>query len=62
MPSVTGCFTPSDMRGPFAFAEGLDLDRITRALEHEGVKAFCDSYHHLVDCIQTKVQHAVLVR
>jgi transaldolase len=45
-----------------AAAEGVDLDRITRALEHEGVKAFCDSYDHLIDCIQTKVQRAVSVR
>jgi transaldolase len=44
-----------------AAAEGVNLQRITRALEHEGVKAFCDSYHQLVDCIEAKVSRAALV-
>lgn len=43
-----------------AAAEGVDLETITRELEHEGVKAFCDSYHDLLGCIETKVQ--ILVR
>jgi transaldolase len=45
-----------------AAAEGVNLKRITRALEHEGVKAFCDSYRQLVDCIEAKVSRAALVR
>ena len=34
---------------------GIDLDAITRELELEGVDAFCDSYHELLDCIEAKV-------
>ena len=45
-----------------AAAEGVNLKRITRALEHEGVKAFFDSYRQLVDCIEAKVSRAALVR
>ena len=37
-----------------AAAEGVNLKRITRALEHEGVKAFCDSYEQLARCIEAK--------
>ena len=39
-----------------AAAEGVDLDAITRALEREGVEAFCDSYHELLTCISTLSQ------
>jgi transaldolase len=35
---------------------GIDLDAITAQLEREGVRSFCDSYHHLLDCIETKVR------
>jgi transaldolase len=45
-----------------AAAEGVDLTRITCTLEQEGVKAFCDSYHRLIDCIEAKAQRAVPVR
>jgi transaldolase len=34
----------------------IDLDAITAQLEREGVRSFCDSYHQLVACIETKVQ------
>jgi transaldolase len=34
---------------------GLDLARITAELEREGVQAFCDSYHELLDCIERKL-------
>jgi transaldolase len=40
--------------------EGIDLAAITTELEREGVRSFCDSYHDLLDCIETKVQRAVL--
>ncbi len=39
-----------------ARAAGLDLDGVTRELEHEGVRSFCDSYHELLDCIETKLE------
>jgi transaldolase len=38
-----------------AAAEGVDLARITTELEREGVASFCDSYHQLLDCIDTKL-------
>ena len=34
---------------------GIDLDAITAQLEREGVTSFCDSYHELLGCIETKV-------
>jgi transaldolase len=33
---------------------GIDLDAVTAELEREGVRAFCDSYRELLDCIDTK--------
>jgi transaldolase len=39
-----------------ARGEGIDLDAITAELEREGVRSFCDSYHDLLDCIETKLQ------
>ncbi len=38
---------------------GIDLDAITAELEREGVRSFCDSYHELLDCIETKLQPAL---
>jgi transaldolase len=38
---------------------GIDLDAITGELEREGVAAFCDSYHELLDCVQRKVASAI---
>jgi len=38
-----------------AAAEGVDLEAITRKLEHEGVQAFCDSYQQLLSCIESKL-------
>jgi transaldolase len=38
-----------------AAAEGVDLETITRQLEREGVKAFCDSYDELLSCIESKL-------
>jgi len=40
---------------------GIDLAAITAQLEHEGVRSFCDSYHDLLGCVETKVQHTVSV-
>jgi transaldolase len=34
---------------------GIDLDAITAQLEREGVRSFCDSYHELLHCIETKL-------
>ena len=39
-----------------AHAEGIDLDAITAALERDGVRAFCDSYGELLDCIGAKLR------
>jgi transaldolase len=36
--------------------DGVDLAAITSQLEREGVRAFCDSYHELLDCIASKLQ------
>jgi transaldolase len=33
---------------------GIDVAAITAALECEGVRSFCDSYHDLLHCIETK--------
>jgi transaldolase len=38
---------------------GLDLDEITAQLEREGVRAFCDSYHELLACIESSVQRVL---
>jgi hypothetical protein len=38
-----------------AEAAGIDRRRITEELEREGVKSFCDSYHELLDCIDSKL-------
>ena len=34
---------------------GIDLDHITAELEREGVRSFCDSYHQLLGCLQSKL-------
>ena len=34
---------------------GIDLDAVTAELEREGVKAFCDSYQQLLNCIESKL-------
>jgi transaldolase len=39
-----------------AEAAGIDLAAITAELEREGVRAFCDSYHDLLSCVETKAQ------
>lgn len=36
--------------------EGIDLDAITAGLERDGVRAFCDSYRQLLDCIGAKLR------
>ena len=38
-----------------AAVEGIDLRQITADLERQGVKTFCDSYHELLDCIESKL-------
>jgi transaldolase len=38
-----------------AAAAGVDLARITAELEREGVRSFCDSYHQLLDCIDSRL-------
>jgi transaldolase len=37
---------------------GIDLAAITSGLEREGVRSFCDSYHVLLDCIESKLHRA----
>jgi transaldolase len=41
-----------------AATAGVDLPAITRDLEHEGVRAFCDSYRELLSCIDAKLADA----
>jgi transaldolase len=36
-------------------AAGIDLGSVTAELEREGVQSFCDSYHQLLDCIESKL-------
>jgi transaldolase len=38
-----------------AEAAGIDLRAVTAELEREGVQSFCDSYHQLLDCIESKL-------
>jgi transaldolase len=40
-------------------AAGIDLGSVTAELEREGVKSFCDSYHQLLDCINSKLDAVV---
>jgi Transaldolase/Fructose-6-phosphate aldolase len=39
-----------------AAAAGIELSTITGELEREGVQSFCDSYHRLLDCIESKIE------
>jgi transaldolase len=45
-----------------AATQGVDLDTIASDLEREGVQAFCDSYRHLLACIEAKVHDAGAAR
>ena len=38
-----------------AAAAGLDLAAVTAELEQEGVRSFCDSYHELLECIESRL-------
>jgi transaldolase len=38
-----------------AEAAGLDVTALTAELEREGVWSFCDSYHRLINRIETKL-------
>jgi transaldolase len=40
---------------------GIDLAVVTSELEREGVRSFCDSYHELLDCIETKIRSNLMV-
>jgi transaldolase len=44
-----------------AHGAGIDLDAVTSELEREGVRSFCDSYHELLDCIETKLRPLLVV-
>jgi len=48
--------TADDQAGTDLRAAGVDLDRITTALEREGVEAFSSSYDQLISCIQKKTR------
>ncbi len=37
-----------------ATTAGIDLPSLTAELEREGLRAFCDSYHQLLACVQSK--------
>jgi transaldolase len=39
-----------------ARAVGIDLPAVTAELEREGVQSFCDSYHQLMECIDSKLE------
>jgi hypothetical protein len=36
-----------------------ERDRREGGLEREGVQSFCDSYHRLLDCIESKIETVV---
>ena len=38
---------------------GLDLGAITGELKREGIESFCQSYHELLDCIESKLASLV---
>jgi transaldolase len=38
---------------------GINLPAVTAELEREGVRSFCDSYHDLLACIETKLRPAL---
>ncbi len=38
-----------------ATAAGIELPTVTEELEREGIESFCDSYHQLFDCVQSKL-------
>jgi len=42
-----------------AATAGIHLDSVTAELEREGVRSFCDSYHQLLDCIESKIRAVV---
>jgi transaldolase len=42
-----------------ARAAGIDLPAVTAELEREGVQSFCDSYHQLMACIDSKLETGV---
>jgi hypothetical protein len=37
-----------------AAAAGIDLVGVTDELEREGIESFCDSYHQLLGCVESK--------
>ena len=41
---------------------GIDLETVTAQLEREGVRSFCDSYHDLLNCIETKLRSTAPTR
>ncbi len=45
-----------------AAVAGIDLEAITSELEREGVRAFCDSYRELLDCIEGKLAAVTATR
>jgi transaldolase len=51
--------TADDLAGADFRAAGVDLDRITAALEREGVEAFSSSYDELASCIEAKTRKLV---
>ena len=48
-------FVPGDAEDTDAVATDTDLDAVTAQLEREGVRAFCDSYRELLECIEAKL-------
>ncbi len=40
----------------------IDLGAVTAQLEREGVRSFCDSYHELLGCVESKAERTGLAR
>ena len=47
-----------EWRGAFAVVQGAPVPPVSHDLEHEGVRAFCDSYRELLACIDAKLADA----
>jgi transaldolase len=44
-----------------AAAVGINLAAVANELERDGVRSFCDSFHELLDCIETKLRSTLTV-
>jgi transaldolase len=53
-PTLTGDSAGAEHMLAEAAASHIDLRAVTDELEREGIQSFCDSYHQLLDCVESK--------